>query len=229
MLLCYCISYCQEKNSKFIFESLFSNIAMILRRRLLFRTFNDPLERAWIIYNETLKWDLNLAIADYFWQVFSLSFSLSSTMQRCYKQLEIKPTMVDKHAFEPCNHPVIMSWASYLLATVCLIYNCDAVMLQKLLHAQKKKKWKEITTKILLSVWFNFQNLGSFSKANPNILTLTCTKLKRTKQSVERRRERERLDIFLSFGEHEVALQPRVLRPAIYIISRAETMKITLL
>lgn len=61
-------------------------------------------------------------------------------MQRCYKQLEIKPTMVDKHAFEPCNHPVIMSWASYLLATVCLIYNCDAVMLQKLLHAQKKKK-----------------------------------------------------------------------------------------
>lgn len=115
---------------------------MILRRRLLFRTFNDPLERAWIIYNETLKWDLNLAIADYFWQVFSLSLSLSSTMQRCYKQLEIKPTMVDKHAFEPCNHPVIMSWASYLLATVCLIYNCDAVMLQKLLHAQKKKNEK---------------------------------------------------------------------------------------
>lgn len=51
---------------------------MILRRRLLFRTFNDPLERAWIIYNETLKWDLNLAITDYFWQVFSLSLSLSN-------------------------------------------------------------------------------------------------------------------------------------------------------
>lgn len=87
---------------------------------------------------------------------------------------------------------------------------------------KKKKKWKEVTTKILLSVWFNFQNLGSFSKANPNILTLTCTKLKRTKQSVERRRERERLDIFLSFGEHEVALQPRFAAGHLYNFPRRD-------
>lgn len=101
-------------------------------------------------------------------------------------------------------------------------------MLQKLLHAQKKKKMKRDNYENIIIGLIQFSESWIFLKSKSKYSDAYEIKAYETKRG-EKERERERLDIFLSFGEHEVALQPRVLRPAIYIISRAETMKITLL
>lgn len=103
-------------------------------------------------------------------------------------------------------------------------------MLQKLLHAQKKKKMKRDNYENIIIGLIQFSESWIFLKSKSKYSDAYLYEIKayETKRG-EKERERERLDIFLSFGEHEVALQPRVLRPAIYIISRAETMKITLL